>query len=98
MSKGTVLVVDDDRAIQEFVVNALEMEGYRIYQALNGQTQRVARAVQPDVILRDVLMPQMDGAEVSQRVRAERATVHIPIVAMSTLLRSRVPPALWAEG
>jgi len=83
MATGTVLVVDDDPAIIELVETALEDQGYVVLSAVNGAALQVARDRQPDVILLDILMPGMDGVEVSQRLRADPATASIPIIAMS---------------
>ncbi len=83
MAMGTVLVVDDDRAIVELVEIALEDQGYVVLSAVNGAALQIARDQQPDVILLDILMPGMDGVEVCQRLRADPATASIPIVAMS---------------
>ena len=95
--KGTVLVVDDDRQIQEFVTRALEDEEYRVLQAVDAASLNVARATHPDVILLDIMMPEMDGAEVSRHLRGDEATEHIPIVAMSALTPGLAPPHLLVD-
>ncbi len=87
MATGTVLVVDDDPSIVELVVIALEDEGYAVISAVNGAALQIARDRQPDVILLDIMMPGMDGIEVSRRLRADPATANIPIVAMSAMER-----------
>jgi CheY-like chemotaxis protein len=81
--KGIVLVVDDDPLIQSFIALALEDEGYRVVQTSDGASLELAHVERPDVILLDILMPEMDGVEVSRRLRADLATRDIPIVAMS---------------
>ncbi len=83
MVARTVLVVDDDPAIIDFLREALEDQGYAVLAAVNGAAVPLARERQPDLILLDILMPGMDGVEVSQRLRADPATAAIPIVAMS---------------
>ncbi len=98
MCKGTILVVDDDRTIQEVVTAALEEEGYDVHQAASAQTMTVARAVHPDLILLDVVMPVMDGATVSQYVRRNAATADIPIVAMTSLGREQIPARMYADA
>jgi CheY-like chemotaxis protein len=80
---STVLVVDDDPAITAFLRLALEDAGYGVLTAVDGAALQLAQEQQPDVILLDLLMPDMDGIEVSQRLRANPATAHIPIIAMS---------------
>lgn len=82
-SDGPVLVVDDDPLIQEFVTMALEDDGYRVLTAVNGASIGLARTQRPALILLDQMMPQMDGVEVSRRLKADPATADIPIVLMS---------------
>jgi len=83
MATGTVLVVDDDPSIIALVEMALEDQGYVVLSAVNGAALGLARDRRPDLILLDILMPGMDGMEVSQRLRADPATAGIPIIAMS---------------
>jgi CheY-like chemotaxis protein len=85
-SAGTspaVLVVDDDPGIVALLAAALAAGGYRVLAALGAQALRLAQEERPEVILLDLQMPQMDGAEVCRRLRAEPATAAIPIVLMS---------------
>jgi CheY-like chemotaxis protein len=96
MGKGSVLVVDDDAAISALIQVALEDEGYQVYTAVNGQAVPVAHALQPDLILLDILMPGMDGVEVSRRLRADPATAPIPIVAMSAHSRLQATAGVMA--
>lgn len=83
MGNATVLVVDDDQDIIQFLCAALEDEGYRVLSAVDGAAIDLARDQQPSVILLDVMMPRMDGIEVSRRLRADPTTASIPIIAMS---------------
>jgi DNA-binding response OmpR family regulator len=70
MSIGTVLVVEDDAPIRRGLVDALRFAGYALLEAQNGaQGLELALRTQPDLILLDVAMPEMDGFEVLQRVR-----------------------------
>lgn len=81
--RGTVLVVDDDPFIVEFLEEALTEAGYRTYSSAGSASLRLARDQQPDLILLDIMMPEMDGVEVSKRLRADPSTAAIPIVVMS---------------
>ncbi len=83
MARGTGLVVDDDPGIVELLQMALEDQGYEVLSGLNYVALQLAQEQQPDVILLDILMPEMDGVEISHRLRANPATAHIPIIAMS---------------
>jgi two-component system KDP operon response regulator KdpE len=80
-AKGKViLVVDDEKRMVEFIRMNLELEGYRVSTANNGleALQRV-RDDLPDLVLLDVMMPQMDGFEALQRIR-EVSTVPVIMV------------------
>jgi CheY-like chemotaxis protein len=94
MAKGTVLVIDDDPAIVDVLEIALEDEGYRVLAAVDGEALQVAHDLQPNLILLDIMMPGMDGVEVSRRLRADPATAGIPIVVMSAQDRLRATAAL----
>ncbi len=83
MGNATVLVVDDDPSIINLIELALEDEGYQVLTAVNGAALQVARDLHPDLILLDIMMPGMDGVEVSNRLRADTVTADIPIIAMS---------------
>jgi CheY-like chemotaxis protein len=85
----TVLIVDDDPTILAVLRAALEDDGYRVLTAVNGGALPLARQAQPDVVLLDIMMPGMDGVEVSTRLRADPATARIPIVAMSATTNLR---------
>ncbi len=94
MAKGTILVVDDDPFIVEFLETALEDEGYLVLATFNGGALPLARDSHPDVILLDIMMPGMDGVEVSRRLRADPVTAGIPIIVMSAQDRLRTTSAL----
>lgn len=67
-----ILVVDDEPDIIEFISYNLEREGYTVQTAANGQNAlRLAAAQVPDLILLDVMMPEMDGIEVCSELRAD---------------------------
>lgn len=84
-----VLIVDDDPGIVHFLREALEDAGYQVLSAVDGEALQLARDARPDVILLDLMMPQMDGLEVSRRLRADPETALIPIIAMSAQDRLR---------
>lgn len=83
MSK-TILVVDDEKRLVSLVESYLTQEGYRVVSAYNGkEALTVARHEKPDLIVLDVMMPEMDGYEFMRKHRAEADT---PII----LLTARV--------
>lgn len=88
--KGTVLVVDDDPHIVAFLTAALEEGGYQVLSAVDGAALQLAHDRPPDLILLDIMMPIMDGVEVSRRLRADPVTARIPIIVMSARHRLAV--------
>lgn len=78
-----VLVVEDDEGIVQVIEAALGDQGYRVVAAQGEEALRLARELRPVVILCDMSMPEMDGAEVCRRLHADPATAEIPIVIMS---------------
>ncbi len=76
-----ILIVDDDPRALELIGLILSGQGYEVRQAGNGMAAlEQARAGLPDLIILDVMMPDMDGFEVTRRLRADPQTAHIPIV------------------
>jgi diguanylate cyclase (GGDEF)-like protein len=81
----TVLVVDDEKQNRELLTELLK-DDCKIILAKNGmQALERAQELQPDLILLDVLMPEMDGLEVIQRLKADDLTRHIPVIFVSAL-------------
>lgn len=67
----TILIVEDDDAIRNDVTRLLKLEGYDIVSAIHGLLGlERARQVRPDVIISDVSMPQMDGFQLLEAIRA----------------------------
>jgi pilus assembly protein CpaE len=80
------LAVDDDEINLKLVSATLSRAGYEIFTAANGaETLRRVEEIRPDVILLDVMMPEMDGYEVCNRLRQRAATAHIPIMMLTAL-------------
>ena len=83
-SKALVLVVDDDPAARELMVNYLTPEGYATAMAGNGaEAVELARKLQPDAITLDILMPSGSGWEILYTLRNDPTTARIPIIVVS---------------
>jgi class 3 adenylate cyclase len=83
---GFVLVVDDEEQNRSLLRDPLEARGYEIAEAENGmQALEKIAARPPDVILLDVMMPQMDGFEVCRQLKTNSKTAHIPILMVTAL-------------
>ncbi len=81
-----ILVVDDVEANVRLLQAKLEAEYYEVLTAKDGaEALTIAAEARPDIILLDVMMPEMDGFEVCRRLRADAGTRHIPIVMVTAL-------------
>ena len=76
-----ILVVDDDRSIVKVLAGYLEQSGYQVISAYDGETALHAlRRERPDLVLLDLMMPNRDGWEVTQIIRADRVLASTPII------------------
>jgi CheY-like chemotaxis protein len=78
---GRVLVVDDDEVIRRLIAVNLQLEGFDVETAVDGQDclERVTE-IDPDVITLDVMMPRLDGWETAVQLRKSPQTAHIKVV------------------
>ncbi|MFA5522938.1 MAG: response regulator transcription factor [Tissierellales bacterium] len=81
MAGETILVVDDDMDIREIITMYLEKEGYHVVLAINGnEALNLAFSVNPELIVLDMMLPDLDGIEVCQQIRKKLST---PIIFLS---------------
>lgn len=80
-SSGRVLVVDDSAVIRDLIAVNLELEGFEVTVAGDGEEalERVAEQ-RPDVITLDVVMPRLDGFETAERLRTDPTYADIPLI------------------
>jgi CheY-like chemotaxis protein len=84
--KALILVVDDERDNRELVEVILEHDGFVIASAASGEEALASIANQrPDLIILDIMMPGMNGYEVTLKLKADAATRSIPVLIMSAL-------------
>ena len=86
--RATVLLVEDDEGIRETVADSLRFEGYDVAIATNGAEALawIEAGGVPSMVLLDLVMPVMDGAELLQRLRSRGATAQVPVVVMTAAL------------
>jgi two-component system alkaline phosphatase synthesis response regulator PhoP len=84
MSKGIVLVIDDEKDLIELVRYNLENEGFSVISAVDGESGLLLAAnKKPDVVVVDLMLPGIDGFEVCRCLRAESATSRLPIIMLT---------------
>jgi two-component system alkaline phosphatase synthesis response regulator PhoP len=84
MSKGKILVVDDEIYIVHILDFSLGMEGYEVVTALDGeQALAKVKTEEPDLIVLDIMMPKLDGYETCKILKSDPETRHIPVILLS---------------
>jgi DNA-binding response OmpR family regulator len=79
-----ILVVDDEDDILHFLELVLREKGYDVVSAASGQEALTrAQLSRPDLVLLDIMMPQMDGWEVLKLLRVDEATANVPVAMLS---------------
>jgi len=94
-----VLIVDDDERVREYVRVNLEMEGYAVREAGSAEEGLgVLEEVSPDLILLDVMMPEVDGWEMLRRVQERHGVGAIPVVMFSGKVNEQSAQEATARG
>jgi DNA-binding response OmpR family regulator len=84
VSKGKILVVDDEINITQILQFSIGAEGYEVITAQNGEEAiEKARREQPDLIILDIMMPRIDGYEACRILKANPITKNIPVVLLT---------------
>jgi DNA-binding response OmpR family regulator len=84
--KHKILLVDDEKGIVTMMKNYFEMSGYQVYSAYDGKEALEKISCQPDIILLDINMPEMDGISVCQRIREH---ISCPILFLTARIESK---------
>jgi two-component system alkaline phosphatase synthesis response regulator PhoP len=83
MSKK-ILMIEDERDIRDLVVHYLTKDGYKVEIASDGvKGFSLAKAQKPDLVILDLMLPEMDGLEVCKKLRAEQKTATVPIIMLT---------------
>lgn len=84
MSKGKILVVDDEVYIVHILDFSLGMEGYEVVTALDGEEALAkVKSEKPDLIVLDIMMPKLDGYETCRILKSDPEAKHIPVILLS---------------
>ena len=97
--KKTILIMDDDLALQTVLEIALREAGYEVVLANDGQEGiEKLKTINPNLVISDIMMPQMDGVETFQQIKEQLQDNGIPIFIMTALNRKPWFADLEAEG
>lgn len=97
--KPVVLIADDDRDILELVALTLERDGYEVAQAQTGEEAvRIAAERKLHLAILDLMMPGIDGYEVTRRLRLADGDDHLPILILSAFAEDRQAALALAVG
>lgn len=97
MSK--IAIIEDDPVINQMYRMKFESEGFDVQVAENGATGiEIVKTFQPDIILLDMQMPQMDGAEALEKIRKESWGKDIPVLILTNLGEEEAPKNLRSLG
>ena len=84
VKRKTILIVDDELGVREFLSENLKQNGYEACTAADGREGfEAAFRIKPDLILLDVIMPVMDGWQMLSKLRAQDKTKNIPVVMLT---------------
>ena len=87
---ATILIVDDHAINRQFLLTLLGYGGHRLLEAAQGaQALELARVERPDLVITDVLMPNMDGYELVMGMRADQTLAHVPVIFYTASYRAR---------
>lgn len=94
-----ILAVDDEKHIVRLVQITLEKEGYELITASNGREalEKVA-SEQPDLVVMDVMMPEMDGLEALAKLKDDPETSHIPVIMLTAKAQDSDVFRGWQSG
>jgi two-component system NtrC family sensor kinase len=86
INKGNILIVDDNPANLRLLIDILGRQGYEVRPVPNGKLAlAAAKGLPPDLILLDIMMPELDGYQVCQTLKADPITQEIPVIFISAI-------------
>ena len=94
-----ILIVDDSLTVITFQKMMLREEGYELVTAANGKVAlEMIKKAPPDLVLLDVMMPEMNGVDCCKQIKADVATKHIPVIMVTTKGNQTMVTSAYAAG
>lgn len=94
-----ILIVDDDPAIRRLLNHSLELEGYLVATASDGEEALAQLPVaDPDVVVLDIMMPRMNGLDVLERIRRDPNTADLPVILLTAKAAKEDVWEGWQRG
>jgi len=99
MGKARILYIEDNPDNMILVKRILEIEGYEVIGALTGR-EGLTKAIQnkPDIVITDINLPDIDGYEITHNLKTDKATAHIPVVAMTANVMQKDRENVFGAG
>jgi two-component system, OmpR family, response regulator VicR len=96
---ATILIVDDEKPVRQFLAAALAQDGYEVVEATHGEhaLSLISSGSRPDLVISDIMMPLVGGIELCRMLRADPSTADIPIVLM-TAAHARASTSAGADA
>jgi len=81
-----ILIIEDDKFLRELIAKKLAKDGYEISEAVDGEEGvKKTKETKPDLILLDLILPEMDGFEVLSKIKEDPVSSSIPVIILSNL-------------
>ncbi len=82
----TILIVEDDKFLRELIVRKLKKENFNITEAIDGEEGiKKIKEERPDLVLLDLILPEIDGFEVLSKMKEDMSLAQIPVIILSNL-------------
>ena len=99
VNRASVLVVDDDAMNRMLLRRSLERQGHAVSVAVDGrEALELARSASFDIVLLDIVMPEMDGFELLERLQADEALRQLSVIMISAVTKCLPRPCVRARG
>lgn len=85
IEKKKILLIEDDEMLINLYKEKLKISGFRVITAMDGKKAMIRIKEQPDLILLDILMPEMNGFEVLKKIKTDKSFNNIPVIVLTNI-------------